>query len=148
MTDEVGANWCQFAPTFTTKGIAVSETIEAADYLALGAKQRKGAKYGNTITELDGHRFDSLAELRRYGDLQAMLAAGEITSLVMHPRYKLIVGGVLVCTYSADFRYVRDGVEVVEDVKSEPTRRKEAYRIKKKLFEAIHHPLTITEVSR
>ena len=47
------------------------------------------SKYGNQKVALDGHTFDSRAEARRYQELHLLLAAGEITDLVVHPRFAL-----------------------------------------------------------
>lgn len=74
-----------------------------------------------------------------------MLKVGAISDLVCHPRFPLIVRGVKVCTYVADFKY-RDahGVLVVEDVKSVPTMTP-TYRLKRKLLQAIDG-ITVREI--
>ena len=57
------------------------------------------------------------------------------------------VNGKKVGRFTADFRYLEPGRGlVIEDVKGEPTRKGEAYRLRKKLFEAIYG-LTVTEVA-
>lgn len=88
---------------------------------------------------LDGVRFDSKREAARWAHLQLMVRAGLVTDLERQIRYPMVVNGQLVCTYIADFRY-RDerGQLVVEDVKSPPTRKEPAYRIKVKLLKAVH----------
>lgn len=55
--------------------------------------------------KLDGHTFDSFGEARRYEALKLLLMAGSIEWLKVHPRYKLEVHGVEICTYVADFEY-------------------------------------------
>jgi hypothetical protein len=67
--------------------------------------------------EIDGFRFASQAEGRRYLDLKEMSRRGEIEELRVHPRFDLEVAGELVAIYEADFSYRRDGQIVVEDVK-------------------------------
>ena len=49
-----------------------------------------------------------------------------------------------VAHYVADFRYVRtaDGVRVIEDVKSEITRKDKTYRLKAKIMAAMGLPVT------
>ncbi len=42
-----------------------------------------------------------------------------------------------ICAYLADFTYNRNGKEIVEDVKSEMTRKLPVYKLKKKLMKAI-----------
>lgn len=102
-------------------------------------------KYRNVPTVIDGYRLDSKAEAKRYGELRLLEQARQIRGLTVHPRYPLEVNDVLVCTYEADFSYTMNGnwVPVIEDVKGVKT---PAYRIKKKLFEAIHPGWKITEV--
>lgn len=119
----------------------------AADFqrnLEAEAKQAR-RKYGNRPCELDGHRFDSQAEMHRYAELRRLHRAGIITELVVHPVYRLEVAGVLVCKYVADFSYHgEDGGLVVEDVKATPTKTP-GYRIKAKLLKALHG-ITIQEI--
>ena len=63
-------------------------------------------------------RFDSMAELRRWNELLLLEKAGEISRLERQVRIHLIAdGGVKVCDYIADHRYLEDGTIVIEDVK-------------------------------
>jgi hypothetical protein len=50
---------------------------------------------------------------------------------------------VKICSYVGHFRYGRDGVAVVDDVKGVRTA---VYRLKRKLAEACHPGLTITKI--
>ena len=100
-------------------------------------------KYNATKVVVDGHRFDSAAEGRRYATLMALERAGKIAELELQPRFPCVVGGITVCSYNGDFRYRRDGVTVVEDVKGVRTA---LYRLKRKLAEACHPGLVITEI--
>lgn len=105
-----------------------------------GAKAKKkgqGAKYSSEATESAGIKFDSRKEARRYGTLVLAERAGEIQDLELKPEYRLEVDGQLICKYFPDFRYKRSGLLIVEDVKSEATRLKPSYRLKKKLMKAI-----------
>ena len=103
-------------------------------------------KYRNEPTEVDGHRFDSLAEARRYMDLKRLQDAGEISQLRLQPRYPIVINGIPVCVYVADFSYIGSTGVVVEDVKSAGSRTP-AYRLKNKLMRAVHG-IDITEVER
>jgi hypothetical protein len=109
-------------------------------------------KYRNKRTEVDGIKFDSAKEARRYGELKLLWRAAEIRNFDVQTRYALDVGGIKIAHYVADFSYydVRSGKWIVEDVK--PTFRDEksrksyqstaAYRmftIKKQLMLAIHN---------
>lgn len=46
-------------------------------------------KFGARAVEVDGYRFASKAEAGRYEELRMMQLAGEIKSLVPHPRFAL-----------------------------------------------------------
>lgn len=102
-------------------------------------------KFRNVPTEVDGRVFASRKEARRFGELRLLERAGEISDLQIQPAFPLTVNGKLVCKYLADFSYQRGGVRVVEDVKSEITRKHPVYRVKNKLFAAVMG-FEITEV--
>lgn len=97
----------------------------------------KPSKYRSTKVEIDGRTFDSKKEANRYLDLRAEQIAGGISELSSQVAFPLYVNDVLVCTYVADFVYLRDGGKVIEDVKSAFTRKLPVYRIKKKLMAAL-----------
>ena len=104
-------------------------------------------KYSNKKTMVDGHLFDSKKEAVRYGLLKMRESLGEITHLELQPEFRCVVNGVLVCKYRADFAYFEEGRgRIIEDVKSAITRKNRAYRIKKKLVEALYPGVTIVEV--
>lgn len=80
--------------------------------------------------------FDSTAEYRRYRELRLLEKLGKISCLETQPRFPLVVNGILISTYYADFRYKEeDGREVVEDVKGVRT---DLYKIKRALMKAIY----------
>jgi hypothetical protein len=65
------------------------------------------------------HYFASQKEARRFVRLLWDLKEGEITDLEVHPAYVLhAFGGEPVAKYVADFRYRKNGVIVIEDVKA------------------------------
>lgn len=99
---------------------------------------KRPSKYLARKVVVDGREFDSAKEARRYGDLKLLERAGEISALEIQPKFPLKVNDRLVCTYKADFAYLtRAGARVVEDVKSEFTRKLPVYRIKVKLLKAL-----------
>jgi hypothetical protein len=98
----------------------------------------KPSKYRAKKVQVDGITFASKKEAARYVVLRLMERNGEISGLELQPRFPLIVDGVEVAVYVADFRYVEDGATVVEDVKSPMTRKLRPYRMKKKLMLALH----------
>jgi hypothetical protein len=63
------------------------------------------SKFGSKKKVIDGYKFLSLLEAKRYGELKLLERAGEIKNLEVHPRYPLLVKGHPICTYEADFRY-------------------------------------------
>ena len=77
------------------------------------------SKHKNQWTTIDGKRFQSKAEASRYVQLRLLEQTSRIANLERQIRYDLIVGGILVTRYIADFRYVENGKEVVEDVKGQ-----------------------------
>lgn len=94
-------------------------------------------KYRAKPTEVDGIRFASKAESRRYIELKLMQEHGVIRDLVLQPRYPIVVNGVKICTYVADFKYYdkERKREVVEDVKGMIPR---LYVIKRQLMKAVY----------
>jgi len=111
-------------------------------------------KYRNVPVEIDGIRFASLAEGRRYGELKLMDKGGLIMGIQIHPEFLITATpqdntqrAVTVGKYHADFKYwdVEHTKWVVEDVKGGNATRTEAYRLRKKIVEAIYG-ITIMEV--
>jgi len=96
----------------------------------------KQSKYHNIKTVIDGITFASKKEAGRYQDLKLLLKAGEITDLVLQPKFPLVVNGHKIGSYIADFQYKANGETVVEDVKSEATKTP-VYRLKKRLMKAL-----------
>lgn len=107
-------------------------------------------KYHAQPVRVDGVRFASKREARRYQELVALAQAGQIRDLERQPVYPILVPDRWthespehllrqVGVYTADFRYydLELGALVVEDVKSAPTKTT-AYRLRKRLVEAIH----------
>jgi len=113
------------------------------------AKQQR--KYANQPTVVDGIRFDSKAEAKRWCELQMLIKAGRVHDLQRQVRYVLIPktarpsgGHERECAYLADFVYldVKTGRRVVEDVKGAATPE---YKLKRKLMLWVHG-LEISEV--
>lgn len=102
-------------------------------------------KYRAIPTSVDNILFASRREANRYFELKVLQKAGEISDLVCHPSFPLVVKGTKVSTYVADFSYRnRNGELVVEDVKSKPTMTP-TYRLKKRLLQALEG-ITVREV--
>ena len=99
--------------------------------------RRGRSKFHAQKTTVDGITFDSRKEAYRYLVLKGMEEDGTIEDLRRQVRYELIpafdVDGrhCRPVFYVADFVYVEDGKEVVEDVKG---MRTDVYRLKSKLF--------------
>jgi hypothetical protein len=86
-------------------------------------------KYGNVKTEIDGIKFDSKAEGRRYRQLKLMEQAGAMHGLILQKPFVLHAGIV----YKADFAYFELSTNklVAEDVKGVETKE---FKLKKRLF--------------
>lgn len=90
-------------------------------------------KYHNSKTVIDGIRFDSKKEAKRYLELKILEKAGAIQDLKRQVPYVLInksrYGRAI--KYVADFVYLENGQLVVEDVKGVRT---PVYKLKKRLM--------------
>jgi len=100
-------------------------------------------KYGNKKVVIDGIKFDSAKEGRRWQDLKMLYKVGKIReldrqrvfilapSVVLHGRRKPAL------RYCADFVYIDDatGKTVVEDVKGVQT---DVFRVKMHLMKSVH----------
>jgi len=102
------------------------------------------AKFKNQPTTVDGIRFASKAEARRYQELCLLCKAGKVKSLTRQTRWPLTIKGELICTYVSDFEYFDNEKEtwVVEDVKGFAT---PLFQIKAKLMRALYR-ITIVEI--
>ena len=67
------------------------------------------SKYRNSKAIVDGIKFDSGAEGERYKILKAKEKAGLIKNLQMQVNYPLLVNGLKICDYRADFVYEEIG---------------------------------------
>lgn len=102
----------------------------------------KRPKYGNRkVTDADGLTHDSRKEYDRWCVLKLRAAAGEISDLHRQVVFDICVNGLLVCRYIADAQYVENatGERITEDTKSEPTRKKRDFVLKRKLMKAVHN---------
>jgi hypothetical protein len=109
------------------------------------------SKFGAVPATVDGMRFASQKEARRFVELQRLVRAGAIRELECHPVFLLEVighnGECVTCgKYTADFQYrtTCGGRLVVEDVKSRATKTT-SYRLRKRLVEALYG-IVVTEV--
>ncbi len=125
------------------------EHISLEEYKQL--QQKGNSKYKNKKIELDGIKFDSELELRRYQELKLLERAGAIKDLRRQVRFELqtsykknnkTIRGIY---YVADFVYYSfsERKTIVEDTKGYKT---EVYKLKKKLFEYKYQNLEIKEV--
>lgn len=115
------------------------------------------SKYGNRKVklEIDGNTqvFDSIVERDRYLHLKRQQDQGLISGLELQVKYILQEKWRRVrdkkafreITYSADFRYQKDGATVVEDVKGMKT---EVYKIKAKMLVFQNKDIQFVEVTR
>jgi hypothetical protein len=103
----------------------------------------KPSKYRNVPTDVDGIRFASKREARRWKELRLLFKAGEIQGLARQVQF-MLPGGIV---YVADFLYFTDifdncrPVPVIEDAKGVMTKE---YVLKKRLMKSVG--FTITEV--
>ena len=100
----------------------------------------KPSKYRNVITEIDGMRFDSRAEAKRWRDLKMLERAGLVANIRRQVRFPIVWNGTKICDYVADFVYreADKAGDTIEDVKGAKTA---TYRIKAKLMAAQGLPI-------
>lgn len=101
---------------------------------------RRPSKYRTKPLVVDGERFDSQKEYRRWRELKLLEKAGEITDLQKQVRFEFPLpdGGFVryvsskrKVTYIADFVYQENGKRVVEDSKGMKT---QVYKLKEALM--------------
>lgn len=92
---------------------------------------------GKAVRTVDGIVFHSQREAAYYRVLKALEAAGQIDQLQRQVAFPIVVKGVRVAVYKADFSHQdrATGQLVVTDVKGYRT---ESYRLKKALVEALY----------
>lgn len=105
-------------------------------------------KYRNKPKVLNGIKFDSQKEARRYQELKLLERAGKIKDLEVQPKFSLVKGVRFSndkrakpdLRYFADFAYtdMETGERVVEDVKSVATKESTVYKMKRHMMLAIH----------
>lgn len=111
-------------------------------------KPKKANKYGNRKVVLNGIKFDSQKEAKRWEKLCGWEQAGLIRGLVLQPTFILapsvrIAGEARkrpAVRYRADFSYEEPntGLRVVEDVKSAPTAKSKEFRRIQHLMKSVH----------
>ena len=120
-------------------------------------KTETKSKYGNKKTVVDGIRFDSEREAKRWEELKILEKKGEISHLERQPSFKLYgkSGPVLIksprykngrhATYRADFAYfcAARNKRIIEDAKGMRTRE---FILKKAVVEACYPAIEIVEV--
>jgi len=98
-------------------------------------------KYRNKKTEIQGVKFDSKAEASRFVQLRRMQEAGLIEDLRRQVSFELAPAVKIPgknrmsppLRYFADFVYVQDGKQIIEDVKGQE-KVTEGFRIKRHLM--------------
>ena len=95
-------------------------------------------KYNAKKTVVDGIVFASKREAARYQELKLLKRAGKIKDLQLQVPYELIPkqAGERACKYIADFVYMENGKQIVEDVKG--YKGNPVWIIKRKLLLFVH----------
>lgn len=93
---------------------------------------RRRNKFGAVWSNDGEHSYDSLGERRRWGDLQLLARAGEISDLKFKPKVVLLSDPLV--AWSVDYSYKEKGREVWEDHKPRPVTPRE--RLLFKLWQA------------
>lgn len=100
------------------------------------------SKYGAKKTFVEGITFDSRAEALQYVALRILENNGHITELKTQVKFDLAPSVIIQgrkrppMRYVADFVYMQDGKQVVEDVKGMLT---PVYKLKRHLMKSVHN---------
>ena len=92
------------------------------------------SKYRAQPTIIDGRKFPSKVEAKRYLELKRQEKLGLVSDLTCQPRFKLGTEDGHICVYVGDFKYKRDGRQVIEDVKGVRT---DVYVLKRKMMRVL-----------
>lgn len=94
-------------------------------------------KYHNKKTVLDGITFDSKKEARRYSELRLLEKCGAISNLQLQMRFEILPKDILgqALYYVADFVYLDNGEQIVEDTKGVKT---PVYKIKRRMMYKVY----------
>lgn len=104
-------------------------------------------KYGNKPTYVDGIRFASKREAARYRELKLLSRDYTIKDLKLQPKFELQPAfekkgeKYKAINYIADFSYVENEKQIVEDCKG--FKKDKVFLLKRKLFECKYPNLTI-----
>lgn len=112
-------------------------------------------KYHNTKMIVDGIKFDSKLEAKRYEQLKELEKAGRITGLELQPCFELVPAFEKNgkkwrrTVYKADFKYIlcEDDKTIIEDVKGSEAVITRVFMLKQKLFEYKYPDYTISIVT-
>jgi len=96
-----------------TPAAALRDMQASGDVIRIGPPNKMGAR---KVYTTEG-TFDSMEEHKRWCSLKLLLRAGVISDLRRQVKYSLDAGGIHISNYVADFVYLNDGIEVVEDSK-------------------------------
>lgn len=127
-----------------------NDNRERQDATAIFKDETSQRKYKNQPCTVNGIRFDSKKEAERYSELMLLLRTGQITDLRLQHHFTLAEAfttpngaSIRKMEYIADFTYTdSSGKFIVEDVKSEATRKNPVYAIKKKLMAGEGYEIT------
>lgn len=109
-----------------------------AGNLAAVTRGRKETKFINVKTVEDGILFDSKAEVIQWRKLKQLERYKVITNLQYHQKFYFELNAVKIGYYESDFTFIQDGKLIVQDVKSDMSRKLPVYRLKRKMMLAFH----------
>lgn len=122
------------------------EDLRRTDWTVKGDKPKRANKYNASPEVIDGYRFDSKAEKRRYLFLKGELEAGRITHLEPRPKPITIFNAfvdnegnrVRKIEYTPDFtyRHAATGLVFIEDVKGGKATQTRDFKLRWKLLQA------------
>jgi len=115
------------------------------NFLNAGEKPVKKNKHRNIRIIIDGIKFQSIKEAERYSELKLQEHCGFISDLERQPvfllqdKFKHNAKSYRDIRYFADFKYIKDGKEIIEDVKAWDEKKQkfietDVFKLKKKML--------------
>lgn len=114
--------------------LANPDVIVPPDALDVIKPTKRASKFNAQPSVFNGIRFASKAEMRRYADLRLLELTGKISGLEVQPTLELHAG----VKYRGDFRYIENGVTVIEDVKGGDATQTALFKVKWKQAQELY----------
>ena len=112
---------------------------EGRMFIGKASKPSRYTRASKARRTVDGHTFDSLAEVKRYGELKVRELLGEVSDIETQHKFECTVNGIHVLSYKVDFAYTdRERGRMYEEIKSGRSGSERDWKLRVKLVEALY----------